>query len=158
MSGDESKARLRAFLTDRGAFEVGHTGRMLGDHLMATYDILRAAGCPEHVCLGGGLHSVYGTNAFRRATILPDERAAVQSAFGYEAEGLAYLFSVLDRPLGLESGAPVRYRTKEPVPLLPEQLVALRLIEAANLIEQEEALDRFPVIAKVWLDQDQRSR
>lgn len=139
---------LTDFLTEIGAFDTKHSGRTLGDHLLGTYELLREFGCPEHVCLAGGIHSVYGTAAFKTQTIGFADREKVAAIFGADAERLAYLFCVASRPKGLEQSDLFDHRTGEPLDVLSEELLALRLIEAANLIEQDSGLDHLPVIQR----------
>lgn len=80
------------------ADHVAHRAeRNLMTHLQATYDLLVSWDSPEEVALAGLFHSVYGTDAFEHACLLPAERALVRAVIGEEAERLAYLFCALER-------------------------------------------------------------
>lgn len=142
---------LADFLTDHGCFAKRHSGETLGDHLMNTYRILKAIGVPETVALAGGLHSIYGTNAFKNQTI--SDRDEVKAAFGPNVERLAYIFGRIQRPKALEevptTGGILKDReTDEPIHVYASEVWALRMIEAANLIEQGGDLSRFWLIAE----------
>lgn len=139
----DDRALLRHALEDVGAFKTAHSGRPLAEHLLNTYDLLTQAGCSRDVCLAGGLHSIYGTSAFRHVSTT--DRSPIIERFGAEAERLVHLFSTIDRPRVLEDDLAASIDAPT--------LHGLRLIEAANLIEQGESLAAFPHIAKVWRDQ-----
>lgn len=116
--------KYHSFLLSLGAHRVKHSGRTLFDHLKGVHDLLRDWDNPEHVCLGGLFHSIYGTRAFGHITVEKSSRPEVSSIIGAKAENLAYLFSeAKDRPL-FESISD------------PEIRLQLMEIEAANLIEQ----------------------
>jgi len=141
---------LDEFLHKIGAFERKHTGRVLGEHLINTGMILHRSKCPDFVCLAGALHSVYGTRVYKNSCLTEAGRDTVRELFGEEAERLAWLFSILDRPRCLENGKPVRWDTKEPVDVSDSDMVALRLIEAANLMEQGGGLEKQPFLRTYW--------
>ena len=80
------------------ARRIAHrANRDLITHLEATHDLLVSWKAPEAVALAGLFHSVYGTDAFEQACLLPGERAEVRSVIGKDAERLAYLFGALER-------------------------------------------------------------
>src|SRR6185437_12663619 len=81
-----------------GAMLQPHSGRTLFAHLAGTYSLLQAWGNPMHVCLGGLFHSIYGTNAFRHRSLPEDQRFALQSLIGIQAERLAWDFCHISRP------------------------------------------------------------
>lgn len=140
------RARLLEFLTQINAFAQAHSDETLGDHLMNCFDILDATDCDWEVCLAGGLHSVYGTCHFRHVS--EHKREAIRTIFGERVESLAYLFSSLNRPAGLENLDKLYdWKTRKKVNLSDEDIYALRLIEAANLIEQGVDLSKYPTIA-----------
>lgn len=156
---------LKDYLRRIGTFKTRHdrkTRRSLGQHLIGTYDILIHAGCEEAIALAGGLHSIYGTSVFKRVTVQPTDvhRSAVANTFGAYAENLAFLFHTLNRPKGLESGEPrPRWSVDKTTTISKRELKDLRLIEAANLLEQSPKINlkkRFPTISKVWEDQKER--
>ena len=126
-----------------------HIGRTLGEHLVNTYDDLIRMGAEEDVALGGGLHSIYGTNAFKNATVAQGQRPIIQGLFGERAERLAWLFSRANRPGGFESGQPVDYETGQPIILTEQELEDLRLIEVANLIDNGVKLVKYPRLQQI---------
>jgi len=130
-----------------GAFKKQHNKRMgltLGEHLVNTYDDLKRMGVEEEVALAGGLHSIYGTNAFRSQTVRAEHRPVIRQLFGERAEHLAWTFSHINRPQGLESGDIRDWRTSEPVELSADDLRDLRLIEVANLRDNGAKLTKYP--------------
>lgn len=163
------RARLEAFIRRERVFEiihrVGTPARwplcclppgppvLLGVHLLGVYDRLIAAGAETGVCLAGGLHSVYGTNRFKGCKPSDTRRAAVRAAFGDSVERLIFLFSTVNRPRGLDKGAPTDSASGLPVNVSPAELRSLRLIEAANLLDQDlgtELHRDYPRVAAVW--------
>ena len=82
---------LFAALKRMGAFKKKHNSKMnltLGLHLMNTYEDLIRRGVDEEVALAGGLHSIYGTNAFQNATATQDKRIVLQKLFSERVERL----------------------------------------------------------------------
>jgi hypothetical protein len=136
-----------------GAFYINHKKRLekkLGEHLLNTYDGLKAIGADEDVALAGGLHSIYGTSVFRKVTVPPERRAVIRGLFGERAERLAWLFSSINRPACLEGIEPVRdWRTGEPVTITPEDLEDLRLIEVVNLSDNGSTLAKYPALREL---------
>ena len=103
-------------------------------------------GADEDVALGGGLHSIYGTNAFKTVTVQPEQRDVIRGLFGERAEQLAWDFSRINRPHGLETGDVRDYRTGEPI---EGDLEALRLIEVANLVDNGVKLSKYPNLQRM---------
>ena len=126
-----------------------HIGRTLGEHLVNTYDDLLRMGADEDVALGGGLHSIYGTNIFQTVTVTPEQRPIIAGLFGERAERLAWLFSRVNRPKGLEDGRPLDYETGEPLPMTKQELDDLQLIEVANLIDNGVKLAQYPTLYRI---------
>ena len=173
-------AELASFLTEIGAERIAHGEGSLAAHLMGTCRLMCEAGIDEQTCLAGGLHSIYGTNFFKVSMLSVSnlsERRRVARRFGHHVERLAFLFHAINRPAGLnassrlqcqgrdvlwlpastssdaESGhieSPIRSDGK--CALRPQTLEALRLVEAANLLDQGSRLERYPHIARVWHD------
>lgn len=140
---------LANFLVEQGCFESKHSGESLGNHLINTYRVLHAIGVREPVALAGGLHSIYGTNAFKRMTV--SDRATILLRFGAEVERLVFLFHRLERPKALEAvpddGGEVKDRlTGDSILVSRQDVEDLRLIEAANLLEQSGNLSAYPKI------------
>ena len=147
---------MSAFLCQMGAVKLAHRRGTLHDHLMRTFAMLESVGAPRYICRAGALHSIYGTNRFRRVVAKEAERPAIAKAFGADAEQLAFAFSKLDRPQTLE----------EPLADQPESVLlklhdgrtaaaprdfykALQLIECANLQDQG-GVERYPRLSQVW--------
>jgi SM-20-related protein len=155
------KARLTAEKFDPllQTTQIKHTGRLLSEHLANTYNLLKKLNIPEYVCVAGGIHSIYGTNAFKTATFDIDQhRHKIQEYYGEQAEHLAYLFCSINRPECLETGIATNWRTKQPIELTAQELEYLRLIEAANLIEQKNGIADYPETYKTWTEYQMQSR
>lgn len=155
------KARLanETFAPLTETTQVKHTGRSLSDHLTNTYNLLKTLNLPEYVCIAGGIHSIYGTNVFKTATFDIDKhRSKIQQYYGQQAEHLAYLFCSIDRPGCLESGIATNWRTNRPIELTTQEIEYLRLIEAANLIEQKHSIANYPETYKTWTEYQMQSR
>lgn len=133
-----------------GAFDMKHSGRTLGDHLLNTMEILYKNGAPEIVCIASAFHSVYGTNAYVNNAISHTERDKYKDILGEDVENLVYLFSIANRPKGFESGEVYNFYNGEKILIGDVDLYYLRLMEAANLIEQRISLLRYPNITKAW--------
>jgi len=132
---------IESFVRDK-ADGVGHSGRTFYQHLRGTYDLLD--GAPDYVRLAGLCHSIYGTNAFKRAVIPMSMRSAVRDVIGDDAERLAFIFCSCNRPIALiraaKQGAPyfvLDRHSKRRIDLSPQDLSDLLWIEMANLTEQE---------------------
>jgi len=141
--------RLHDFLKEIQADEVPHSGRSLMNHLLGTYGILKKWDCEEFVCLAGGLHSIYGTNVFKRESLSIEARPRVRHLFGEDAERLAWQFGTINRPKAIEIGFGIDRRRNTEIILKEPDLKSLRLIEAANLLEQGASLDSWPNILKI---------
>jgi hypothetical protein len=148
--------RLSAFLRDAGATRLAHKSGTLHDHLARTFSLLEGRGFDRTLCLGGGLHSIYGTNAYRRALLSAEDRDRVAAAFGGRASALAELFCRLERPKTLESplrltdeAALVELRTQDSMTIDRATFDDLRLIECANLTDQNE-LNKFKTLRSFW--------
>lgn len=147
------RALLERFLMDEGGFGTlpdKRTGASLGAHLLGTFDLLAERRCAGSVCAAGALHSIYGTAIYRHALVepTPERRAAVARAFGPRGEHLAYAFHGCKRPGDLERGS-LSDRTGI-VAWSQRDLDELRLVEAANIVEQGGSLAAFPAIAAAW--------
>jgi hypothetical protein len=148
--------KLSLFLRKIGALNYGHQKGTLHDHLVRTFSILERRGFKDAVCFGGGLHSIYGTNAFKHSVMTPDAKPAIIDEFGHDAEHMAYLFSILDRPKTLETPlsldsdhAMVRRNDKQQLRLQRQIFDDLRKIECANLQDQN-SLDGYSALSELW--------
>lgn len=139
MIEDKYKALL---VDDLHADRIAHGKSSLYEHLAGVHALLKAWQNPDFVCLAGLFHSIYGTVQFQHATLPFDNRHPVHNLIGPEAERLAYLFCVTDRPSSLiqqweRSDFTVTDRHLGlQVSLDRQDMLFLLEIEAANLVEQ----------------------
>jgi hypothetical protein len=152
-----------AWLRDAGALKIAHDTGTLHDHLMRCHQLMVDKGDKffihredNDLVRAAGLHSIYGTNAFTKQLLDPNpsNRAWVADRFGKEAEELAWLFHILDRPRTLdrevgELEVEVDYRFAGPRFIPNAKFRALRLIEAANLADQD-SLKKYPILGAIW--------
>lgn len=149
---DPIRNNLQQFLTSLGTQKVKHSGRNLWTHLLNTYDILKSNGYSQDICSAGGLHSIFGTNAFKQQTLTLDQRHIVANIIGAKATELVELFHTVKRPSTLESA--LKNKTTEVTmndgstrTLTENELNSLCAIEAANLADQK-SLKNYPLLAK----------
>lgn len=127
------------------------------------YNLLRSWGNPEHVCLAGLFHSIYGPALHRHQR--PDRRI-IAKLIGEKAETLCYILGVTDRPIVyFDSGTIItrffwNYHTKKMMELdwqMRDQLVEIEaavLLAAGNLSElrrERLLLTRISSAAKMAL-------
>lgn len=131
---------------------VRHSGRPFYAHLKGTYDLLGTKGLPEYVCLAGLFHSIYGTRHFKHQALSFNQRGLVAHLIGIEAELLAYIFCVTDRPRAFVEQVGQKYpcvrdhNTGGLIPISKDELRDLLEIEAANLAEQGGGAMLQPVL------------
>jgi len=145
---DVHRDNIQRLLITLNADKIKHSGRKLINHLLNTYDILKAQGYEQDVCNAGGLHSIFGTNAFKTAILLPTQRDIVERAIGSAATELIELFRDIKRPTTLESALKNKTQSVElnagGIKILSEkQLNMICAIEAANLADQK-CLKKYP--------------
>jgi hypothetical protein len=135
--------KYRAFLTEQLRTQgVRHSGRDFYTHLKGTHDLLQVWQNPEPVCIAGLFHSIYGTWHFRHKAFPITSRHVIRDLIGEEAEFLAYVFCVTERPkdflanAGSAEIAIQDHHAGDLIRLSHSQLSKLLEIEAANLIEQ----------------------
>jgi aspartate beta-hydroxylase len=156
-SEDPTATALIEFLRAEGAGRMPHGGgRPLLEHLVEAYRVTRRWGQPAWLQHAALLHSVYGTEAYRRQLLPFSRREELRRLAGEQAERIAYLFSVTPRgPLlagsytwlrSPPSGAPAEH-ADEPAPTRAE-LDALVMLHLANLAEQARSEDGSPA---TWL-------
>jgi hypothetical protein len=144
---------LLAALKRVGAFKKLHSRRRgitLGEHLANTYDDLKRMNVDEEIALAGGLHSIYGTNRFKFQTLKPEQRPIIRELFGDRTERLAWLFCTINRPTCLEDEDVRDWKTNLPVDLSPEDFRDLRLIEIANLADNDANLAKYPNLERFY--------
>ena len=140
---------VRELLNELPLASIDHLGRPLLQHLNGTHELLARWGNPQHVCLAGLFHSIYGTNTFRIAVLSTDRRDWVRERIGTDAEALVYVYGMSDRKKLLSENrrAPyswVAHHTGERAELPEEMLKNLVEIEAANFVEQVPCLANEP--------------
>jgi hypothetical protein len=149
-----ARSWLANFLDEIGAGATRHSGRTLRDHLLGTFDLLQAWGCRLEVCIAGGLHSIYGTNAFQARCVSAQDRPAIAALVGSGVDRMVDLFHRADRPRaileGFASEQLIDRFCGRAIPVCQAELKELLSIECANLIEQEarsgllHSLSRLP--------------
>ena len=87
------------FLRSIGSDKTEHSGsRTLLEHLIGTSEKLKKMGAPQYLQDAGLFHSVYGTVYFMPDNGLVEDRQVVKDLIGDQAEEVAYLFCILDKP------------------------------------------------------------
>jgi len=147
---DLQRDNIQRALTAIGAEKIKHSGRSLFTHLLNVYDILKAAGYGPTICGAGGLHSIFGTNAFTKQTLGPEHRDIVVKCIGEDATRLVELFRDIKRPSTLETAlknttTTVKTNSGQPLTLTQDELNSLCAIEAANLSDQK-CLAKYPCL------------
>ena len=123
--------------------------------MLGTYDYLKAANQPEHVCLAGGAHSVFGTNIYTSACLSEDQSPILEQVIGAQALELVRLFSTVNRPEALEDYMRTKSTTLPltgggTVEVTKQQAEELCLIEGANLYDQKSLSDKYPLLKELW--------
>ena len=80
-----------------GLEKVSHSNGHLLNHLRGVYDILIGWQESDTVALAGLFHSIYGTDAFNRASVSIESRNEIREIIGTEAERLAFIFCSMKR-------------------------------------------------------------
>ncbi len=119
-----------------------HSSRSLLVHLEGTFNLLKKWDNCETVCIAGLFHSIYGTNSFKKETLLLADRDRVRTVIGNDAEELVYLFCVSTRNFlrsAIDNSDTLKNRfTGEDIKIDGALLKLLLEIEAANLLEQAD--------------------
>lgn len=141
--------KLSSFIFQNGGTNHRHENGTLHDHLVRVYQLLENKGLDKSICFGGGLHSAFGTNAFKNNILTLNDEEKVVAEFGQQAYDLAALFSIIDRPKTLitpesEEGENIylKMRDGRTVFVEKETFDALRYIECANLLDQRSLKDK----------------
>jgi hypothetical protein len=135
------QAGIRLLLA-RGADKTAHArGRSLLTHLTGTARLLLLWHAPIDTVRAGLCHSIYGTNAFRTASLARNERRLLRQTIGGRAEALVWSFSTLRRPATLlralrSGGHLVRERSGRTRSISVSNLRQLFILECANLLDQ----------------------
>jgi hypothetical protein len=152
LNTDPIRDEIQKFLTLLDAEKVKHSGKTLWTHLLNVYDILKAQGFKQEICSAGGLHSIFGTNAFKKQMLQFNQRHIVVNLVGEEATKLVELFHTVKRPSTLESALKnnsleIELNSGATKTLTQNELNSICAIEAANLSDQK-SLKNYPHIAK----------
>jgi len=160
---DVKRDQLQAFLNKIGATNKTHKRGSLTNHLLGTYDLLKKVGQPEHVCLAGGAHSVYGTNIFTESCLDKQDTAELLDIIGPTALRLVQLFESVDRPTVLNDAIETKNTTLMltgggTVQVTAEELYSLSVIEAANLQDQNGTVPtpKYANLHRLWVGLQQR--
>jgi hypothetical protein len=148
--------RLSEFLVANGATNFKHQKGTLHDHLVRVYQILETKGFPKDICFGGGLHSVFGTNAFQKSLFNDAAKQKLIDNFSPRAVELAGLFSNINRPKYLETpksisddAVVVVLNDESELTIDRSTYEALCAIECANLIDQDSFKNK-PNLHTFW--------
>jgi SM-20-related protein len=143
---------LSSFLVEAGALECEQETGSLHDHLVRVFALLEARGYESALCFAGGLQALYNMGRSPQAGPAETDRAAIASRFGWRAERLAYLCSVLDRPRTLDAplemtgdAALVATRDGGSLWLAQDEFDALRTIECATLLDRRTLSQSKPL-------------
>jgi len=150
--------KLSKFLVANSADNLNHKLGTLHDHLCRVYQLLEKNNFSQDVCFGGGLHSVFGTNAFSKSIFSDEDKQKIVDQFGERAVYLADLFSKVNRPKFLENP---KSKTKDSVVVALNDGTDLTIdidtyyelcsIECANLIDQESLIAaKHPKLKAFW--------
>tara|TARA_R110000868_G_scaffold120202_5_gene319034 strand:+ start:3738 stop:4739 length:1002 start_codon:yes stop_codon:yes gene_type:complete len=149
---DLKRDKLQRFLFRKKVYALPHNRGNLFDHLLRTYDFLKEADAPEHLCLAGGAHSLFGTQVYKNAALRAHEEGELIKIIGPRAAELVKIFAKIFRAKDLE--APLAEKGFDGVDPVTR---ALCILDGANLLEQQ-SLGRFPHLQKAWEAYNQRER
>ncbi|KAG2435459.1 hypothetical protein HYH02_011959 [Chlamydomonas schloesseri] len=136
----------------------GH-GRMLRDHLISTYLLLKQWGNSDTVCAAGMFHAIYERADGMQACDWRQTRPLLQGAFGKEVEELIYLFpsahasiykedGLLHAPLGRDFTL-VDFGTKETITFPDRLRAAMCELEFVNGYDQSFLEDQ-DAVQNMW--------
>jgi len=123
-----------------------HSGGALLDHLRDTYEFLKSWGNPDHVCLAGLFHSIYGTQSYKTQSASFEDRKVIRNVIGQDSEQLAFLFCVIKRrtffeKIGMSNPTLHDQIHDKEIDVTPEILRDLVEMEIANYMEFLPRLD-----------------
>ena len=124
-------------LIDLGADKIPHRDRTLYDHLSSVEKILQLCRCDISVCTAGLLHSIYGTE-FLKISATTD-RQKIKDIVGERSEYLIWVFCNANRPFCWFTGNNIPFRDGTHIHVDNKTLHELRMIESANLIDQQQS-------------------
>jgi len=148
---DEGKAKeieVLEFLRANIPSALEHTGdTSFDEHLSGVQAVLRNWGAPDHVCLAGLMHSIYGTEGFQGFKLPLSSRPVIRSLIGEKAERLVWIFCMVDRwsvdqtTGGHQKGEPIQFRSR------------VELGSFLLEVTEEEWLDFIELVLADWLEQ-----
>lgn len=158
--GDVPKEeQMQAALQLFGASEFKHAhGRTLGQHLLATREILKAWSQPFWIQAAGCFHSVYSTDIYKPQLLDIAQRDRLRAIIGSRAERLVFLFCQVNRYVFFEKvfepphpdsqGLVVSGPEAAELELSSSEVFGLLVLHMANEAEQSCMTDGRPGI---WL-------
>lgn len=139
---------LWKFVEEKVPDVLEHTGAAAFDeHLKGVQAVLRYWDSPSHLTKAGLFHSIYGTEGFQGFALPLNQRAAIQSLIGPQAEKLAFVFCMIDRSTLDESITEYYYNYTQ------HSSTSGQLNQVLHLRARPE-LGRFPIelTKEEWLD------
>ena len=133
---DSLDNKLDTFLESIGTKNMPHQKEHLYDHLMRTYFLAKDTFKDDTIALIGGLHSVYGTTAYKNKC-LPHESTLVKDTFGDKVDKYVRMFGSINRQLLEEPDGSIN----------DEDLYILRCVEVANLYDQQSLDKRLNLLS-----------
>jgi hypothetical protein len=124
-------------LKELGADTIMHSDGTLYEHLSRVEEILKISRCSQEVSTAGLIHSIYGTEFFK--TVTTTDRSRVRTVAGERAEYLAWIFCNANRPFCWFTGNNIPLRDGNYIRIDNKTLHDLRMIESANLIDQQQS-------------------
>ena len=146
-------------LHELGAKGIAHWNGDLEAHLVGTYDLLRAWGNSDDVCMAGLYHAVYGTDGFPMQLVELPDRPRIASIIGDQAEELVYLYAACERSTvnpQIGRSEPVIFSnrfTHQERPLLRGELTAFCELTLANELEIVEKGPSFLTKDRRWYEE-----
>jgi hypothetical protein len=148
--------QLTQFLVVHGTDKVPHSKTPFLAHLIGVYTDLKEWGAPEHLCLAGLFHSIYGTQAFQGFKLPIEERGTIRGLIGERAERLAYVNCALTRD-SLDSsvaagGSPRLWDrfTDAPLEVTDEEFTELITLHLCDRLEQVGRTQNWDLRRQAW--------
>jgi hypothetical protein len=152
----KSFRELTDYLAGLGTDTVPHTGTYFLSHLIGVYRDLKGWDAPEHVCLAGLFHSIYGTEAFQGFALPVERRDEVRELIGERAERLAYVNCALTREAldaSVADGGPPRLWDRfrnEPLELPDAEFTDLLTLHLCDRLEQVARRQNWELRRETW--------
>lgn len=149
--GKAKENEVLEFLRANIPSALEHTGdTSFDEHLSGVQAVLRNWGAPDHVCLAGLMHSIYGTEGFQGFKLPLSSRPVIRSLIGEKAERLVWIFCMVDRwSVDQTVAFPDVHRKGEPIQFRSRVELGSFLLE----VTEEEWLDFIELVLADWLEQ-----